>query len=79
MAVHIRLTRMGKAKQPYYRIVVVDSRAPRDGAYIESLGFYHPTEEGKTSFDLTRYEAWLKKGAIPTDVVKQLARKAKRA
>ncbi|NPV38266.1 SSU ribosomal protein S16p [Brevinematales bacterium NS] len=79
MAVHIRLTRMGKAKQPYYRIVVVDSRAPRDGAYIESLGYYHPTEEGKTSLDLARYEEWIRKGAIPTDVVKNLAKKAKRA
>jgi len=79
LAVHIRLTRMGKAKQPYYRIVVVDSRAPRDGAYIESLGYYHPIRDGKFSLDLARYEEWIKKGAIPTDVVKNIVNKAKRA
>ncbi|MGC8765853.1 MAG: 30S ribosomal protein S16 [Brevinematia bacterium] len=77
MAVHIRLMRFGKKKQPSYRIVVVDSRAPRDGAYIESLGHYNPLPaEPVISLNLERYEEWIKVGAVPTQVVKNLVKKA---
>lgn len=80
MAVHIRLMRFGKKKQPSYRVVVVDSRKPRDGAYIESLGYYNPLkEEGNVKIDLEKYEEWIKKGAIPTLVVEKLVKKAKKA
>ncbi|MGC8771339.1 MAG: 30S ribosomal protein S16 [Brevinematia bacterium] len=80
MAVHIRLMRFGKKKQPSYRVVVVDSRKPRDGAYIESLGHYNPLkEEANVKIDLEKYEEWIKKGAIPTLVVEKLVKKAKKA
>ncbi|MCX7820379.1 MAG: 30S ribosomal protein S16 [Brevinematales bacterium] len=80
MAVHIRLMRFGKKKQPSYRVVVVDSRKPRDGAYIESLGFYNPLrQEANVKIDLEKYDEWVKKGAIPTLVVKKLIKSAKKA
>ena len=78
MAVHIRLKRFGKKKQPSYRIVVVDSRSPRDGAYIESLGYYNPlAKDLEVNINNERYEEWLKLGAVPTLVVKKLIKKAK--
>ncbi len=79
MAVHIRLMRFGKTKQPSYRVVVVDSRKPRDGAYIESLGFYNPLKDGQLKIDIEKYEEWIKKGAIPTEVVEKLVKSAKKA
>lgn len=79
MAVHIRLMRFGKKKQPSYRIVVVDSRAPRDGAYIESLGYYAPlAKENQVKIDVEKYEEWIKKGAVVTPVVKKLVKKQKK-
>ncbi len=81
MAVHIRLMRFGKKKQPSYRVVVVDSKKPRDGAYIEALGYYNPLlkENANVKIDLEKYEEWIKKGAIPTLVVEKLVKKAKKA
>ncbi len=79
MAVHIRLMRFGKKKQPSYRVVVVDSRKPRDGAYIESLGFYNPLkQEGNFQIDIEKYDEWIKKGAIPTLVIRKLIKGVKR-
>ena len=73
MAVRIRLTRMGRKKRPFYRIVVADSRAPRDGKYIECIGTYnsitHPIE---LSIEEERVNYWLDQGAIPSDTVKNL-------
>ena len=73
MAVKIRLTRMGRKKRPFYRIVVTDSRTPRDGRYIESIGTYNPIvdpPEIKVLEERANY--WLDHGAIPTDTVKSL-------
>jgi small subunit ribosomal protein S16 len=70
----IRLTRMGKKKRPFYRIVVSDSRKRRDGGWKESLGYYDPMSEDKTmKIDKERYEYWLSVGAKPSDTVKKLA------
>ena len=78
MAVHIRLMRFGKRKQPSYRIVVVDSRFPRGGAYIEALGHYNPLpKEPVISVNFERYEEWVKSGAVPTLTVKKLIKKVK--
>ena len=66
----IRLRRVGKKKQPNYRIVVVDSRAPRDGSYIEKVGFYNPMTDPPTiELDLDRAKHWLSVGAQPSDPV----------
>ena len=73
MAVKMRLKRMGAKKAPFYRIVVADSRSPRDGKFIENIGTYNPLlkpAEIKVNEELAL--AWLKKGAIPTDTVKNL-------
>ncbi len=79
MAVHIRLMRFGKKKQPSFRIVVVDSRAPRDGAYIESLGNYNPLAKEETvKLNIERYNEWIKFGAVPTLIVKNLVKQAKK-
>ncbi len=76
MAVKIRLQRFGKKKQPFYRIVVADSREPRDGKYIESVGWYNPLPEPmQVEIKEDRVIHWLKKGAIPTDTVKALLRR----
>lgn len=77
MSVKIRLTRMGTKKRPYYRIVVVDSRKKRDGAYIENVGVYHPLEkeEEETRLDEERIRDWLSKGARPSHTVKVLLNK----
>ncbi len=80
MAAHIRLKRIGKSKRPYYRIVVLDNRAPRDGAYIDCLGHYQPIEEtGKTNIDLQKYDEWIKKGAKASLIVRDLARRMRKA
>jgi small subunit ribosomal protein S16 len=73
----IRLRRVGKKKQPQYRLVVADSRAPRDGAFIETIGTYNPlTNPASISLDEDRAKQWLAKGAVPSDrVVKILAGK----
>jgi small subunit ribosomal protein S16 len=73
MSVKIRLTRMGKKKQPSYRVVVVDSRKPRDGAYIEQIGFYDPrSEPSLVNIDNERALDWLQKGAQPTERARKL-------
>ena len=76
--VKIRLRRMGAKKAPYYRIVVADSRAPRDGRYIEEIGTYDPMAEGaaKIKVDMDRANYWVANGAQPTDTVRGLLKKA---
>ena len=71
--VKIRLRRMGAKKNPFYRIVVADSRYPRDGRFIEEVGTYDPmTEPATVKVDREKVEAWLKKGAQTTDTVKAI-------
>ncbi|MEW5816863.1 MAG: 30S ribosomal protein S16 [Spirochaetota bacterium] len=79
MSVKIRLKRFGTKKRPYYRIVVMDSKAPRDGRTIEEVGFYHPieVEEKQIKLKEDRIRAWIEKGANPTDTVKKLLNKNK--
>lgn len=75
--VKIRLRRMGAKKAPFYRIVVADSRFPRDGRFIEELGTYNPlTEPSEIKVDGERALAWIKNGAQPTDTVKTLLKRA---
>ena len=76
MAVKIRLNRMGAKKNPFYRIVVADSRAPRDGRFIEILGNYDSTKEPAiVNVDEEKVLDWMNKGAQPTDTVKSLLKK----
>jgi small subunit ribosomal protein S16 len=76
MAVRIRLKRIGKKKRPYYRVVVADSRFPRDGRFIEELGVYDPLVTPVVfNVDLERVKYWLGNGAQPTDTVKALLKK----
>ena len=73
MAVKIRLRRMGAKKAPFYRVVVADSRAPRDGKFIEEIGYYNPlTEPVEFKVNEEKVNKWLANGAQPTDVVKRL-------
>jgi small subunit ribosomal protein S16 len=73
MAVKLRLTRIGKTKQPQYRIVASDSRSPRDGRFIEILGHYNPrTEPSTLTVDNDKAVKWLSQGAQPTERVKKL-------
>ena len=73
MAVKIRLNRMGAKKNPFYRIVVADSRAPRDGRFIEILGNYDPSKQpALVNIDEEKAIDWMKKGAQPTDTVRSL-------
>jgi small subunit ribosomal protein S16 len=73
MAVKIRLRRMGAKKNPFYRIVVADSRYPRDGRFIEELGYYDPTKNPSLiSLDGGKAKDWIKKGAQPTDTVRKI-------
>lgn len=75
MAVKIRLRRMGAKKSPFYRIVVADSRSPRDGKFIEEIGYYNPlTEPKKVVVDSEKVNKWIKNGAKPTDTVDRLFR-----
>ena len=75
--VKIRLRRMGARKAPYYRIVVADSRSPRDGRCIEEIGTYNPlTEPATITVDAEKAQQWIKNGAQPTDTVKALLKKA---
>jgi len=77
MAVRIRLTRMGAKKRPCYRLAVADSRFPRDGRFIESLGQYNPiTEPVELVIDKEKTLEWLAKGAQPSDTAKRLLKKA---
>ncbi|MGN0628519.1 MAG: 30S ribosomal protein S16 [Oscillospiraceae bacterium] len=73
MSVKIRLRRMGAKKAPFYRIVVADSRYPRDGRFIEEVGYYDPTKEPSViKVDAEKVEKWIANGAQPTDTVKAL-------
>ena len=74
--VKIRLRRMGAKKAPYYRIVVADSRSPRDGRFIEEVGTYDPATEGdKLKINMERVQYWIANGAQPTDTVRRLLKK----
>ena len=76
MAVKIRLRRIGAKKAPFYRVVVADSRYPRDGRCIEELGYYDPTKEPSVfKVDAEKAKSWIEKGAQPTDTVKALFKK----
>ncbi len=74
MSVKIRLKRFGTTKRPFYRIVVSDSRTPRDGRTLEEVGFYHPieVEDKQVGFKEERIREWLKQGAEPSDTVRRL-------
>ncbi len=77
MSVKIRLKRLGTKKRPYYRIVVMDSREPRDGRSLEEVGFYHPieVEEKQLMIKEDRINEWLQKGAKPSHTVKKLLKR----
>jgi small subunit ribosomal protein S16 len=78
MPVKIRLRRIGRKKQPYYRVVVTDSTSPRDGAYLDSVGFYNPTRQpAELRLDLAKVDEWTGKGAQMTPTVRSLLRKAR--
>ena len=76
MAVKFRLRRMGAKKNPFYRIVVADSRFPRDGRFIEEIGYYNPMEEPSVvKLDPEKAKKWIENGAQPTDTVRDLFKK----
>lgn len=73
----IRLRRMGAKKAPFYRIVVADSRAPRDGAFVEEIGYYNPISDPvEINVDAEKAREWIKNGAQPTDTVRSLLKKS---
>ncbi len=77
MAVKIRLTRIGAKKAPFYRVVVADGRYPRDGRFIEEIGYYNPmTEPAEVKIDAEKAQKWIKNGAQPTETVKALLKKS---
>jgi small subunit ribosomal protein S16 len=79
MAVSIRLRREGSKNRPFYRIVVADSRGPRDGKFIEIIGTYDPKQTGQnSSFSVERADYWISKGAQPSDTVRSLIKKQKK-
>ncbi len=77
MAAKIRLRRMGAKKAPFYRVVVADSRSPRDGRFIEEIGYYDPTKEPSViNIDAEKANKWIANGAQPTETVKVLLKKS---
>ncbi|MHB1392000.1 MAG: 30S ribosomal protein S16 [Clostridia bacterium] len=77
MSVKIRLRRMGAKKAPFYRLVVADSRSPRDGKFIEEIGYYNPiTEPAEIKIDGEKAKKWLDNGAQPSDTVRKLLKKS---
>ena len=69
----IRLRRVGKKKQPSYRVVVADARSPRDGRFVDKVGFYNPlTDPPTVNIDQEKLESWIKKGAVPSESVQKL-------
>ena len=77
MAVKIRLRRMGAKKAPFYRVVVADSRFPRDGRFIEEIGYYNPnTNPAEVKIDGEKAQKWISNGAQPTETVKALLKKS---
>jgi small subunit ribosomal protein S16 len=80
MAVHLRLSRLGGKKTPFYRVVAADSRSPRDGRFIEHIGIYDPTTTPvQIRFDEPRLEHWLKVGAVPSQTVGELIKSVRKA
>jgi small subunit ribosomal protein S16 len=80
MAVSIRLRREGAKNSPYYKVVVADRRSPRDGKFIETIGTYDPKKPGHNStLNIDRVEYWISKGAQPSDTVRSLIKKNKKA
>ena len=76
MATKIRLRRMGAKKAPFYRVIVADSRDPRDGKFVEEIGYYNPlTEPAEVKIDAEKAKKWIANGAQPTDTVKVLLKK----
>jgi len=77
MAVKIRLRRMGAKKAPFYRVIVADERSPRDGKFIDEIGYYNPLREpAEIKIDAEKAEKWLNNGAQPTETVKSLLKKS---
>ena len=77
MAVKVRLKRLGAKKAPFYRVIVADERSPRDGKFIDQLGYYNPlTDPAEIKIDAEKATAWIAKGAQPTDTVRALLKKA---
>ena len=77
MAVKIRLRRMGAKKAPFYRVIVADERSPRDGKFIDEIGYYNPlTNPADIKINAEKAEKWLQNGAQPTETVKSLLRKS---
>ena len=77
MAVKMRLTRMGAKKAPFYRVIVADSRSPRDGRFIDEIGYYNPlTNPAEIKIDAEKAKKWLGNGAQPTETVKALLKKS---
>ena len=75
--VKIRLKRMGMKKQPFYRVVVADERCPRDGRFIDEIGYYNPmTEQATVKIDAEKAKKWIANGAQPTDTVRVLLKKS---
>ncbi len=75
MSVRIRLARHGRRKHPIYRIVVADSRSPRDGRFLEVIGSYNPQNNDEVRLDAEKLKAWMQKGALPSETVGRLIRK----
>ena len=75
MAVKMRLRRMGAKKAPTYRVVIADSRSPRDGRFIEEIGFFNPRSD-ELKIDAEKAQTWIKNGAQPTDTVRALLKKS---
>ena len=75
MSVKIRLKRMGAKNNPFFRIVVADSRSPRDGRFIEEIGHYDPKKLGEVKLDKERAEYWIKNGAQPSETARVLLKK----
>ena len=77
MAVKMRLRRMGAKKAPFYRVIVADSRSPRDGRFIEEIGYYNPlTNPADIKIDAEKAKQWIANGAQPTETVKSLLKKS---
>ena len=77
MAVKMRLRRMGAKKAPFYRVIVADSRCPRDGRFIEEIGYYNPlTNPAEIKIDAEKAKKWIDNGAQPTETVKSLLKKS---
>ena len=75
MAVKMRLRRMGAKKAPTYRVIVADSRSPRDGRFIEEIGYFNPRSD-ELKIDVEKAQTWIKNGAQPTDTVRALLKKS---